>query len=126
VYDPYQVRRPPRILPYVLVAVFVAVTALILLYAYDVGAFTSGGGGRPVYPFLGIFFFILILSAILFAVRMAFWSRMWTYRAARPRPPGGFRDPAIMTVRQRYARGEITREQYDQLISELTRRRYGP
>lgn len=73
--------------------------------------FPFGGG------FLGVF---LILWGVLILVRVA-------VRANRRRMYGGGRragmwfDPAIMEARRRYARGEITRDQLDQIVSDLRR-----
>ncbi|MCI4373862.1 MAG: SHOCT domain-containing protein, partial [Thermoplasmata archaeon] len=71
----------------------------------------------------GYFPVFLVLLLVLFLVRIVFWSRMWGYHSGYGRPR---RDPAAMTVRQRYARGEISREQYDQMMTELGHRRSGP
>lgn len=75
-------------------------------------AFLPLGGG-----FLGV---LLIVWAVFLAVRIAWW----TSRLARGGPGGawgGRHDPALFIARRRYARGEITREQYDQIVSDLRR-----
>ena len=53
-------------------------------------------------------------------IRIAFWTQR---RAAfGPGEPGPRRfDPAIHAARQRYARGEITREQFQQIVTDLRR-----
>lgn len=75
------------------------------------------------YPFGGFFVVFLVLWLAFMAVRMEFWgSRRQRYWAARQNlaygRPGGF-DPAIRTARMRFARGEITHEQYDQIVRGL-------
>ncbi|MGB6499877.1 MAG: hypothetical protein WBG19_00535 [Thermoplasmata archaeon] len=88
--------------------------------------------GYPGYwfPLGGVFVLFFVIWLGFMAVRMAFWgSRRQQYRDARRngrfegRP--GF-DPAVRTARIRYARGEITREQYDQLITDLRSRPPSP
>jgi putative membrane protein len=85
-------------------------------------------GTSPRAPFFGVWGGFLLLFLLLwitfFVVRVVFWTR----RVGRfyGRPGYGAGNSAIAIVRQRYARGEITREQYDQLMTDLTRRRVPP
>lgn len=58
--------------------------------------------GMPAMMFFGTLFWLLILAA----VGAAIW---WIVRQARPAP----RDGALETLRDRYARGEITREEFE-------------
>jgi len=98
-----------------------AVFLLISLYPRAFGlsspfGFPYGGG------FLGIF---LLLWGTLLLVRIAFWTsrRGWAGGGG----PGGRRfDPAILEARRRYARGEITQEQFYQLVADLRRPPQGP
>ena len=99
-------------------AAFVVVGLVLLAVAFDPSAF---GLTRPsFFPFGGGFLgVVLVLWGALLLVRVAMW-------ASRPRPgyggaPGRRFDPAILTARQRYARGEITREQFEQIVSDLRR-----
>lgn len=71
--------------------------------------FPYGGG------FFGIF---LVLWGAMMMVRFALWSGR---RGGAGGPPGRRFDPAILEARRRYARGEITREQFEQLVSDLRR-----
>jgi uncharacterized membrane protein len=71
---------------------------------------------------LGIF---LVLWGSVMLVRVAVGS------ARRARwdggPPAGRRfDPAVVAARQRYARGEISREQFLQIVQDLRRPPPGP
>lgn len=121
---PYRPRRPrwPLFLMIGLV-VLIAIVVIVFLLAWN-GTFGSPAG-HPFFGFWGGFLLLfLILWIAFFAVRMVFWSRAWGYRRgagtyARP-------DPAVMIARRRYARGEITREQYDQMLSDLGRGRSPP
>ena len=75
---------------------------------------------RPVgtfYPFFpfgwfgGLFLFFLIL---VWVARWIFWP--WRYAWG---PHGHRPDAAFQILRERYARGEITKEQYDQMARDL-------
>ena len=52
-------------------------------------------------------------------VRVAFWASRRGAGGGGPRGRGF--DPAIMEARRRYARGEITREQFEQIVTDLRR-----
>lgn len=75
----------------------------------------------------GFFFLFIIFFVILFAfllVRIWFWSRRqrrWEMRQQQRRGAWSESDRAQMIARRRYARGEITREQYQQLQGDLGR-----
>jgi uncharacterized membrane protein len=105
--------------------------AVLLIVAFLVfsGTIAFGPGPRPYYGYWGGFFVIILLLWIgFFLIRMAFWT---SFRSRRQYPPprygGGMgRDPAIMEARRRYARGEISREQFDQIMTDLERRGRGP
>ncbi len=74
--------------------------------------FPFGGG------FLGLF---LLVWGTLLLVRVAWWRARGPFRGRGGRPW----DPAIVQARQRYARGEITREQFLQIVQDL-RPPHGP
>ncbi len=103
-------------------AVIAVLVIVFVLLAYGV---IGGAGPRPFWGFWGAFLLLfLIVWVSFFVIRVAFWSRRRRYGYGRP--PGMHRDPAVMIARQRYARGEITREQYDQIMTDLGRRGRGP
>lgn len=68
---------------------------------------------RGIWWFVGlrligaIIVFLVFAGLLLFIVRLAFWG---TWRAHRG--PWRYRDEALETLRTKYARGEITKEQY--------------
>jgi uncharacterized membrane protein len=110
--------------------IFLAVVAVVAIAAVGVVVWlvlprTHGSPGYW-FPLGGLFVVFLVVWLAFMAVRIAFWSsRRQQYRAARMNgPAGGPRgfDPAVRTARLRYARGEITREQYDTIISGLRSR----
>ena len=101
----------------------IALAAVLVIYMVlraELGAAYSYSFG----VFGGFFLVFLILWIVFFVVRIAFWSSRARYGRMGGGPP--MRDPAVMIARQRYARGEITREQYEQILSDLYRRGIQP
>ncbi len=102
----------------VLGVVLVAITAFIALLAlrgYPTMPATYSG-----YPFFGWWFFfpfgLIFFFAFIFVVsRLIFWPLGWGWRR---RYWYGYGD-AHEILRQRYARGEITKEQFDQMRRDL-------
>jgi len=81
--------------------------ALVLLYVYFLGF-----GGRHFPGELLVILLVIFLG--LFVVRMLFWrSRRKHWRQQRRG------NEAIRILRERYARGEITKEQFDQTLHDL-------
>ena len=78
--------------------------------------FPFGGG------LLGIF---LLLWGTMLLVRVAIGSARRGRWVNGP-PPGRRFDPAVVAARQRYARGEISREQFLQIVQDLRRPPPGP
>jgi putative membrane protein len=118
-------RRRPTWMGAVLVGstVLVGVVVLVFLLALT-GAFGTTTG-RPWFGvFGGLFLVFLVLWVAFFVFRIVFWSRR--NRGGGPARGYGYRDPAVAILRQRYARGEITREQYDRIMTDLERRRLSP
>jgi uncharacterized membrane protein len=95
---------------------------VVVLTLVQYGQATPGNRAGGLFAY-GPFPILLVVLLVLFTLRIVFWSRMWGYRGGPRRSPGW--DPAVVTARQRYARGEISREQYDQLMTDLSRRRPG-
>jgi len=105
--------------------VAILATVALLLVTGTIG---FGGAPRPYDGYWGGFFLLfLLLWVSFFVIRMAFWSSRSRSPYYRSQYRGGMgRDPAVMAARQRYARGEITREQFDQIMTDLGRRGRGP
>ncbi|MGD1060584.1 MAG: hypothetical protein ABR879_03920 [Methanomassiliicoccales archaeon] len=73
------------------------------------------GGSKGYFP--GEFLIVLIVAFfILFLARVLFWRsrRMYWRERVEQRQP-------ILILRERYARGEITKEKYDEMMEDLTR-----
>jgi len=76
----------------------------------------SGGFGGLGMMGIGFLFWLLIIAAIVVLV-------MWAVRRSSGRSPGvSSREPdALEIARRRYARGEISKEQFEQLKQDLSR-----
>jgi len=117
--------RGVRWLPVVVGAVLAAIAVLLLLVAFYPQWFGLPGAAGPGHlgVFGGAFLLLFVLLIVFFIVRVAFWSS----RAARYRrwggPGGGGYGPdrPVLVARMRYARGEITKEQFDQIMNDLRR-----
>ena len=100
--------RPParyRIVGTLLMLPIGIIIALVLLY---VVAFRGGYfPGEFVLVFVAIF-------AVLFLVRIFFWRSRRRYYRQRWQS-----NSAVRILRQRYARGEITKEQFRQMLRDL-------
>ena len=105
----------------VLAVLLVAVVAFLAVLVFR-GYPTPPAGVYYAYPFVGWLFFpfgILFLLFVLFFVsRLIFWPMGGGWRRRYWYGYGG----ASEIVRQRYARGEITKEQFDQMKRDLEQR----
>lgn len=81
------------------------IIALILIYFFTVGG---------VYVPGEFFLILLIVFLVLFVARLLFWGGRRRYCRQYKREG----DP-VHILRVRYARGEITKEQYDQMLQDL-------
>jgi putative membrane protein len=102
---------------------------ILLLAGLIAVPFLYGLPARPYayYPFPFFFFpfgFLIFLFVIFFAVRALFWGLGWGwgwrggYSRGYWRGYGHYGD-ANEILRQRYARGEISKDQFDQMTRDL-------
>lgn len=106
-----------------IVAVIVLVAALALIgavfthYFYPTATTPYYG-----YPFYGWFFFpfgfIIFFFVIFFVARLIFWPMGWWGGRRRYSYRYGYGDSREI-LRRRYAMGEITKDQYDQMMRDL-------
>lgn len=102
-----------RIVWLVVAALFllaVAVGFASVVYGLFIGQYPLRFG---YFPFLGFAWLLVMIFFAIFAVRMG--SRPWRYRRY---------DPAMQLLRERYARGEISKEQFDRMAQDLRDSRY--
>lgn len=70
-------------------------------------------------PYSGAYLWIgIVIRAILFVGFIALV--IWIIKRFSTKPLDHSEDEAIQTVRNRYASGDLSKEQYDQLIVDLT------
>jgi len=70
-------------------------------------------GAAMLFNFLvGLGLLALVVAGVIFAIR-------WLAGASRESPGDGSKNDALEIVRTRYARGEISREEFDRLRREL-------
>ncbi len=109
---------------FVLFAAVSVVLLLVLLFPASFGYHPVAGGFGPFGLFGGFLLFFLFIMVVLGVVRIALWSSRGRgdYRSGYGGGGGGRRYGAFAIARERYARGEITREQFDQIMQDLQRR----
>ncbi len=114
-------RRPP-VLPWVFLGISLALVAFVVLWA--TGVWNTIFGLPALRPYPGVFGSFLLVFLVLwvafFAVRILWWTR-WA-RAPGQGPHRPHRDLAVAIARQRYARGEISREEFERIMTDLGRR----
>ncbi len=106
--------RPPRLWPWILIPV----AGLIVVISFAIVGFLTVGtagpwpwwGFFPWFPFVGIwifFGFLFLFGAFRWSVGPWGWGYGWD------------RDDSRAILRERYARGEITQEQFNRLRRDL-------
>ncbi len=109
-----------------LLAGMIAILVVFLLVILSPATFgyhpASGIGFGPFGVFGGLFVIFIFLLLISLIVRVVMWSSRGRGYGYRQGYGGGRRYGAFAIARERYARGEITREQYDQIMQDLQRR----
>jgi putative membrane protein len=113
--------RASHALRWVAIVVMILALVLVALSAFFFVARQMSGVYRPFYyPFFfpfGLFFWIFIIFSVLWALRLVF--SPWGYRRRNWR----YRDESYHILRERYAKGEITKEQFEQMMQDLERHR---
>jgi uncharacterized membrane protein len=110
----------------IVIAAVAIVGVVVLLYLNGFLGPTPYGS-RSNYPLFGDFLVLFLVVWLgFFLLRISFWSARVRARQGGYGGPRRGPDPAVVIARQRYARGEITREQFDQIMTDLGRRGRGP
>lgn len=102
-------------LPFLVAAGSVALFVGGWLFFGSPGPASANG---PVYWWfpLGWFFLIPVFFLVFFGLRWFFWG-WWGWHGGLYQ--GARYDPAVEALRERFAKGEITREQYEQTRRDL-------
>lgn len=100
-------------------AIVLVVLLLALLGGGMMGPGMMGWGGfgfNPLWWVLMLLFWVLIIGGIVVLL-------IWLFRQAQPAGigPGRAVNRPLDILRERYARGEITREQYEEMRRDLER-----
>ncbi len=102
--------------------VFAVLVAAMIYFMFQYGPQFMAGTGAGYYwspfGFLWAFFLVFLLFGLL---RFAFWGPRWWggYYRRGGYGPYGRQNEAYHIVRERYARGEITKDQYDAMMRDL-------
>jgi putative membrane protein len=76
-----------------------------------------GGGGTII----GLLFFLVVLAALVVAiVALVWWVNSQRMGAAGPSAQAKPADQATTILRERYARGEIDKAEYEQRLKDLS------
>jgi putative membrane protein len=119
---------PPRRIPWLMIGLTVMLALIgvavliILLFPATFGYHPSESGYGPFGLLGGFFLFFIFIMIILAVVRIVLWSSRAGGYGYRQGYGGGRRYGAVAIARARYARGEISREQFDQIMQDLQRR----
>lgn len=119
----------PRRIPWLMIGLTVMLVLIgiavlvVLLFPATFGYHPSASGYGPFGLLGGFFLFFLFILIVLAVVRIVLWSsRARGLGYGQGYGGGGRRYGAFAIARERYARGEITREQFDQIMQDLQRR----
>ena len=104
---------------------FLVFGSLWFFSTFNRPGFYSGYYGMPMMGWgggwmigVGIIGFVLVCFLVMMAFRFTVWSP-WGHRMGCGMGGMGGSTEAEEILRQRYARGEVTKEQYDQMLRDL-------
>ena len=114
----------------VLIGVAVVLDVAVSLWRNQLPSWSLGSA--PWSWIFGLVGFLIAIWIVVWIFRLLFWGlwggpnygHYWRhyYRHYYPRGPFAPSDPATEIARERYARGEITQEQFDQIMEQLGKR----
>ena len=100
---------------------FAVLVAAMIYFLFVVLPTVPAGTTYPMYPFWGFGWLWVLLGFFLIfgLLRFAFWGPRWWGSYYGRHAYYARQNEAYHILRERYARGEITREQYDQMMRDL-------
>ena len=113
---------------FVLIGVAIVLDVAVSLYRGQLPSWALGSD--PWDWILGVIGLLIAIWIVVWVMRMIFWgiwggaydSHRWRHYYHRYYGRGPFdSDPAVEIARERFARGEITQEQFDQIMRQLSR-----
>lgn len=125
----YTRNRRRGFLRWIFAAIFAVLTIGLVVGLLSFAGLWGPIGPRPYYfgwPFFFFPFGFIFIFALFFIFRFAFWGWGWGWgwrRGYYNRSWGSDGPYALEILNQRYARGEITKEQYDQMKDDILRSR---
>lgn len=92
--------------------------ATVIVISFVAALFYAPAGSEPRWPFASVWFpfgFLFLLFFLFLGVRWFFrpWGRGWGH------PDWRYRFDAIEILRRRYARGEVSREEFESMKRDL-------
>ena len=109
----------------IVILILVGIAFSVISFILQPMAPGFGYSYRPFFwPFpFGLFFGIFVIFIIFGVLRWIFWPPWGSYGHRRRR--WRYQDESYYILRQRYARGEITKEQFEQMAQDLRRHEQG-
>ncbi len=103
-------------------AIFAVLVASMIYFMFTYGPTFMPAGGYYFFPF-GFFWVFFIFFIQFGLLRFAFWGPRWWggYYRHYAYGPYGRQNEAYHILRERYARGEITKDQYEAMMRDLYR-----
>ncbi len=113
-------RRTRRLIGFGVLALLAVFVTAMIVFMFVVGPRVAPTGPYMFFPFgfgwIGGFFLIFLFFG-LFRWFLFPWGWHYGYRYGYGN--GRYRDESYSILRERYARGEITKDQYDQMMRDL-------
>src|SRR6266508_6094173 len=109
-------QRPYRMWRWAPFALLAGIFVVAIVVGLILRAVSPGAPGPLWFPFAGFWVFFAFF-ALFWAVRWFLWPWGWGWGYSRRGYWHG--DESYYILRARYARGEITKEQYDQMMRDL-------